>query len=102
MLTAVISDGARLEGSLSFSGNARIGGNVAGTIFSTSEIVITEGASVVADINADVVIISGDVKGSIVATSRVEILRPAQFEGTISSPSLSVEEGVIFHGQTAM
>ena len=102
MLTAVISNGARVEGSLSFSGNARIGGNVVGTIFSSGEVIISEGACVSADINADVVIISGEVKGHIAATSRVEILRPAQFEGTISCPSLSVQEGVIFHGQTAM
>jgi len=102
MLAAIISEGSRVEGSLSFAGNARIGGNVTGNIYSSGEIVISESAIVSADLNADVVIISGDVKGNVVATSRVEILRPAQFEGTISSPSLSVEEGVIFHGKTAM
>lgn len=102
MLTAIISEGARIEGSLSFAGNARIGGNVIGNIYSSGELILSETAVVFADVNADVVIISGDVKGNIIATSRVEILRPAQFEGTISSPSLSVEDGVIFHGKTAM
>ena len=102
MLTAVISDGAKLEGNLSFAGSARIGGSVTGSIYSSGEILISKGARVHADINADVVIISGEVKGNIVATSRVEMLHPAQFEGTISAPSLSVEEGVIFHGRTAM
>ena len=102
MMTAIISEGARLEGSISFSGSARIGGIVSGTIFSSDQIIISETANVTADINADVVIISGAMKGNIVATSRVEFLRPAQFEGTISAPSLSVEEGVIFHGQSAM
>ena len=102
MVSAIIDEGARLEGSLTFSGDARIGGVITGTIFSNSEIIITEGAIVNADINADVVIVSGTVKGNIIALSRVDFLRPAQFEGTISSPSLSVEEGVIFHGKTAM
>ena len=102
MLTAVISDGAKLEGSISFAGDARIGGSVIGNIFSSGEVVISESANIQADISADVVIVSGEVVGNIVATSRVEFLRPAQFEGTISSPSLSVQEGVIFHGQTAM
>jgi len=102
MINAIITEGSRVEGSLTFAGDARIGGNISGSIFSTGELIISQGAKIVADINADVVIISGDVNGNIVATSRVEILRPAQFKGTISSPSLSVEEGVIFHGQTAM
>lgn len=102
MLTAVISSGAKLDGNLSFAGNARIGGNVTGSIFSSGELVIMESANINADINADVVIVSGEVSGNIIASSRVEFLRPAQFKGTISAPSLSVQEGVIFHGQTAM
>ena len=40
--------------------------------------------------------------GNIKATSRVEIRKPARFEGTITSPSLIVEEGVIVHGVTKM
>lgn len=39
---------------------------------------------------------------TIKASSRVEIRRPARFEGTVTSPSLIVEEGVIFHGITKM
>ena len=102
MVAAVIDSGAKVDGSLSFTGNSRIGGSISGSIFSNSEVVITENAVVTADIHADVLIVSGILKGDIVATSRVEFLRPAQFEGTISSPSLSVEDGVIFHGKTAM
>ena len=55
-----------------------------------------------ADINANVILISGTVKGNIKASSRVEIIKPARFEGTITTPSLIVEEGVIFHGTTKM
>ena len=46
--------------------------------------------------------ISGTVKGDMRASSRVEIIKPARFEGTITTPSLIVEEGVIFHGTTKM
>lgn len=102
MVAAVIDSGAKIDGSLSFAGKSRIGGSISGSIFSNSEVVITESAVVTADIHADILIVSGVLKGDIVATSRVEFLRPAQFEGTISSPSLSVQDGVIFHGKTAM
>ncbi len=36
------------------------------------------------------ILITGTVKGNIKATSRVEIRKPARFEGTITSPSLIV------------
>ncbi len=73
-----------------------------GSIFSNDTLIISEGAVINADINANIVVISGSVKGNIKASSRVEIRRPARFEGTVTSPSLIVEEGVIFHGVTKM
>ena len=101
-ISAIIEEGCRFEGNLSFSGVARIAGIVNGSIFSNDTVIISDGAVVNADINANILIISGTVKGNIRATSRVEIIRPARFEGIITTPSLIVEEGVIFHGTTKM
>lgn len=101
-ICAIIEEGCRFEGNLSFDGVVRIAGNVYGSIFSNDTLIISEGAVINADINANIVLISGTVKGNIHATSRVEIRRPARFEGTITAPSLIVEEGVIFHGITKM
>lgn len=101
-ISAVIEEGCRFDGNLSFSGVARIAGTVNGTVFSNDTVIISAGAVVNADINANIIIIAGIVKGNIKASSRVEIIRPARFEGIITSPSLIVEEGVIFHGTTKM
>lgn len=101
-ICAIIEEGCKFEGNLSFSGVVRIAGVVNGSVFSNDTLIISEGAVINADINANVVIISGSVKGNIKASSRVEIRRPARFEGTVISPSLVVEEGVIFHGVTKM
>ena len=101
-ICAIIEEGCRFEGNLSFNGIVRISGVVTGSIFSNDTLIVSEGAIINADINANVILISGTVKGNIKATSRVEIRRPARFEGTVTSPSLIVEEGVIFHGVTKM
>ncbi len=101
-ICAIIEEGCRFEGNLSFNGVVRVSGVVTGSIFSNDTLVISEAAIINADINANVILISGTVKGNIKATSRVEIRKPARFEGTITSPSLVVEEGVIFHGVTKM
>jgi len=101
-IAAIIEEGCKFEGNLSFNGVARIAGIVNGSIFSNDTIIVSEGAIVNADINANVILISGSVKGNIKASSRVEIIKPARFEGTIATPSLIVEEGVIFHGTTKM
>ncbi len=101
-MAAIIEEGCKLEGNLSFNGVARIAGLVNGSIFSNDTVIISDAAVVNADIIADVILISGVVKGNIKASSRVEIIKPARFEGTITTPSLVVEDGVIFHGTTKM
>jgi cytoskeletal protein CcmA (bactofilin family) len=101
-ISAVIEEGCKFEGNLSFNGTARIAGIVNGSMFSNDTLIISEGAVVNADISANIIIIAGSVKGNIKASSRVEILKPARFEGVITTPSLIVEEGVIFHGTTKM
>lgn len=101
-ITAIIEEGSKFEGNLSFQGMARIAGVVNGSIFSNDTVIISEGALVNADINANIVLVSGTVKGNLKASSRVEIRKPARFEGTITAPSLIVEEGAIFHGTTKM
>jgi cytoskeletal protein CcmA (bactofilin family) len=101
-ISAIIEEGCKFDGNLSFNGVVRIAGQVNGNIFSNDTLIISEGALINADINANVILISGNVKGNLKATSRVEIRKPARFEGTITAPSLIVEEGVIFHGVTKM
>lgn len=101
-ISAIIEEGCKFEGNLSFNGVARIAGIVNGSVFSNDTVIVSEGAIVNADINANIILISGTVKGNVKATSRVEIIKPARFEGTITTPSLIVEEGVIFHGTTKM
>lgn len=101
-ITAIIEEGCKFDGNLSFQGMARISGVVNGSIFSNDTVIISEGALINADINANIILISGSVKGNLKASSRVEIVKPARFEGTITTPSLIVEEGVIFHGTTKM
>lgn len=99
-VTGIIERGCSFDGNLSFSGLLRISGEFNGKIFTNDTLVLSDEAIVNAEIYAGVVILSGKFKGTIKATSRVEIKKPAKFEGSIISPSLLVEEGVIFKGET--
>lgn len=101
-VTGVIEQGCEFEGKLCFQGTLRIGGVFRGQIYTPDTLIIGEGARVHAEIEAGTVIISGEVNGTIVAKNRVEIHKPAVFRGDILTPSLSVDEGVIFDGRSKM
>lgn len=101
-LTGVLDKGCEFEGTLSFEGAFRIGGNFRGKIFSDDVLIVSEGARVNGEINVGALIVSGEVSGTVTATERVEIHPPAVFRGNIFSPSLMVADGVVFEGVSQM
>ncbi len=101
-LTAVIDQGCEFEGKLCFRGTVRINGFFQGEIFSPDTLVIGEEGRVKGSVEAGVVIINGEFAGTVKAKHRVEIHRPAVFRGDIITPSLQVDEGVLFEGSSKM
>jgi cytoskeletal protein CcmA (bactofilin family) len=101
-VTALLDQGASFEGRLTFEGTVRIGGHFKGEIFTQDTLVVNPGSNVEAQIEADMVIISGNVQGNIFARRRVVMHPPAIFRGTVTTPSLRIDEGVVFEGASYM
>lgn len=101
-VTAILDRGSSFEGKLSFEGTVQIGGEFRGEIFTKDTLVISESALVEAQIEADIIIISGRVVGNLYARRRVIMHPPAVFKGTVTSPSLRIDEGVVFEGASYM
>lgn len=101
-VSGVIEYGCEFEGKLCFQGTVRIGGTFRGEIYTPDTLIVGEGARVHGTIEAGTVIISGEVNATVRARHRVEIHHPAVFRGDIQTPSLSVDEGVIFEGSSKM
>ena len=101
-VTTLLGRGSEFEGKLSFEGTVRVDGKLSGEIFTDDVLIIGEGAEVNAEISVGAIIIEGTVHGNIHAKRSVEIHTPARVKGNISTPSLSIDKGVIFDGQCQM
>jgi cytoskeletal protein CcmA (bactofilin family) len=101
-ITALLDQGASFEGLLTFEGTVRIGGRFKGEIFTQDTLVIDAGAEVEAQIEAGTVIISGTVKGNVFARRGVVMHPPAILRGTVTTPRLQIDEGVVFEGASQM
>jgi cytoskeletal protein CcmA (bactofilin family) len=89
----------RFEGRLTFQGAIRIDGAFVGEIDAPEgNLIIGEGAQVESEIHVASVIISGDVRGNIVADQKIEVLVPGKVTGNIQAPTVMVQEGVVFSG----
>jgi cytoskeletal protein CcmA (bactofilin family) len=98
----LLGRGSEFEGKLSFEGQVRIDGRFSGQISTKDTLVVGEGARVSAEISAGHVVVNGTVEGNIKATNMVELHPPARVKGSIESPALSIDKGVIFEGTCKM
>lgn len=101
-VTALLGQGCSFEGRLIFEGIVRIDGKFSGDIFSRDSLIIGPDARVVAQVEADTVIVSGYLEGHIRASTRVEIQASGHVKGMVTSPILKIEEGGVFDGNTQM
>lgn len=101
-LNAFLGEGTSFKGTLTFEGTVRIDGRLEGEIFTKDTLVVGEAAQVHAAIHAGVVVISGTVRGNITAERKIDLHASGRLYGDISTPSLVIEEGVVFEGSCTM
>lgn len=98
----VIGPTANFNGHFKADGGIRIDGVFEGIVETAGNVIIGEGARVMADITARNVSVAGVVKGNINATGRLEILSTGKVLGDIAVASFLIDEGGIFRGQSVM
>lgn len=92
-----------LDGELSFKDLLRINGHIRGKVHSErGTLIVDDAATVDAQIEVGVAIISGEVNGDVFARERVELGHGAVINGNISTPLLSIKPGATFHGDCRM
>jgi cytoskeletal protein CcmA (bactofilin family) len=101
-IKAFLGPGSQFEGKLVFNEIVRLDGAFRGEITSHDTLIVGESADIHADVQVGTLIMSGRFKGSIKAKSRVELRAPAHVDGSIETPTLSVEDGVILNGTITM
>jgi len=101
-IVAFVGHEVEFSGTLTYKGNVRIDGTFDGEIETDDTLFIGEQANVRAQIRAGSVIASGHITGDITAKQRVELKSPAIIDASISTPKLSMDNGVIFNGKVSM
>jgi cytoskeletal protein CcmA (bactofilin family) len=101
-IKAFLGPGSQFEGKLVFNEIVRLDGAFRGEVTSQDTLIVGESADIQADVQVGTLILSGRFKGNIKAKTRVELRAPAQVDGTVDTPALSVEDGVTLNGTISM
>jgi cytoskeletal protein CcmA (bactofilin family) len=98
----IVGAGARLEGNVVSAGSLRIDGQVKGQINADGDVTLSPQSQVEADIRAQNVSVGGKFKGNVIVKGKAHLARGGRIDGNITSKTLVVEEGGVFHGQSIM
>jgi cytoskeletal protein CcmA (bactofilin family) len=101
-LNGFLDADSRIQGELHFEDTFRVDGKLTGKVVSTGDLVVGEHGEVDGEIHVGRVFVSGVVRGSIVATHRVELTPGGKLLAEVVTPILVVEEGGFFDGRCRM
>jgi cytoskeletal protein CcmA (bactofilin family) len=100
----LISEKSTLEGTLRFSDITRFHGRANGSVQCSdgSTFILGDTGVIEGTIQGDTIIVNGFVRGDIEARTKVLIGSAGRVTGNIKSPSIQIETGAFFEGETRM
>ena|SRR6478672_718439 len=101
-INAFVGKGVEFKGTISYSGTVRIDGYLDGEIHTDGMLLIGEDAVIQAKITAGTIVSKGKITGEVVAKECIKLRAPAVMNGSVKTPVLSMEDGVLFNGALEM
>lgn len=101
-LNGFLDRGSHLEGELRFETSFRIDGRVSGRIRSSGSLMVGDGGEVDGEVEVGRLFVSGVMRGTVKASSRIQIAPGGKVYADLVTPSLVIEDGAVFEGRCAM
>jgi len=96
---SIVAAGLTIEGKIEGNGNIRVSGRFKGNVNVKGELTIEPGASIDGEVKADTVYVGGEVRGHLLAASRVEFKESGTLVGDLKAGSLTVAAGSKMRGK---
>jgi cytoskeletal protein CcmA (bactofilin family) len=90
------------KGTITYNGTVRIDGTLEGEIHTDGILLVGEEAVITAKVTAGTIVCKGKITGDINAKDKMKLRAPAIINGGVTTPMLSIEEGVLFNGTLEM
>ncbi len=98
----VIGAKITIKGEITGDEDVVVDGVVDGQVRITRDLRVGTGGTVKATVEAQSVMVSGELVGDVVATTRVEIQASGKVTGNIRAPRIVIAEGAMFRGNSDM
>ena len=99
---ALLGQGCRFEGKLTFEGTVQIDGEFFGDIDSPGHLIVSPGARIDGTVVVASADISGEINGKLTTSGALELRSTARVVGELCVEALVIERGAHFEGQVQM
>jgi cytoskeletal protein CcmA (bactofilin family) len=99
---SIIGPGMTVVGDCQTDGTIRVEGSVKGSVKAGKAVVVGKDGLVEGDIVTQDAVVSGTVKGTLLAESRLELQATCHVEGEVRARRMQLEEGAILNGTVDM
>ncbi|MFZ6035649.1 MAG: bactofilin family protein [Patescibacteria group bacterium] len=101
-IETIIGRSVKVDGNFHGEGNVTVEGVVQGTLKTNHNLTIGQSAKVKAEVSAQNLFLSGEIRGNIQVTERAQLTSTAKIFGNIQVNKLSIEEGAVINGKVSM
>ena len=101
-IATLLGQGSEYTGDINAQGSIRVDAKVTGNITTTGTLILGATGSIDGNVEAEAVLIGGEVLGNIVATQKAELTSTAKVLGDITTQIIVIDEKAIFQGKCDM
>jgi cytoskeletal protein CcmA (bactofilin family) len=98
----VIGAAVKVEGNFVGEGNVTVEGQLQGTLKTKHNVMVSSGAIVKANVEAQDVHLAGELQGNVKVSGKLVLATTAKLNGNVETASLTVEEGATLNGKCTM
>ena len=100
--TSLLSRNVNIDGEIQGQENLHVDGHISGAIKLNGDILIGSSGIVEAEIEANNIVIQGQVTGNVLARQQLEIQSSGSLIGDCTARSIDIKEGAMFEGRSKM
>ena len=100
--TSLLSEKVKIEGEIQGNEDLHVEGHFKGSIKITGDIFIGPTGIVEADIEADNIIVQGQISGNVLARKQLQLQSSGRLLGDCAALTIDIKEGALFEGRSTM
>jgi cytoskeletal protein CcmA (bactofilin family) len=100
--TSLLSKEVKIEGDIQGNEDLQVDGQLKGSVKLTGDIFVGPTGIIEADVEADNVVIQGQITGNVLARKQLQIQSSGKLLGDCMAQTIDIKEGALFEGRSKM